>query len=441
MNLNEYDSESAYTIGEDLRKYFDKFNIKSTAKLRCYGILTLLLSRILIDKYEYNQAYELCSECIEELRKSDVFYNLLMLIDLKLEIMIKKEQYDDEYKKLTTWSETLSELYKSYDVNPDDTADFDFNYFSWKSYYVISDVIRIRRKMLGLSQEELSEGICDVKTISRIENKRTKIHPRNAEKLLSRLNLTGELYSDNIVNSDIDTHYLCLDTTGLMRKNEWEKAKENMGIIKQKLDMTNVVNKQFVDHKELILQRFSKVINDKDYIDKTKRVFNLTLRADKVFDYENVHLSKKELIIICNIIGALEKTNQITEMYKWIVVLEKYFSKLDYELIHFSKYAFFYRKYQSVLGNIDEINKSNDIAINLLKNCFSHGYFKEVCPLIFGIFWNIKTNKRNLFRNNIDLKSYKKIYMKLLKISYILAKIFKYNYILEFIKNEKDFRC
>ena len=41
--------------------------------------------------------------------------------------------------------------------------------------YKAGDVIRLTRNAVGMTQEELSDGICSVETLSRIENNRHKI--------------------------------------------------------------------------------------------------------------------------------------------------------------------------------------------------------------------------------------------------------------------------
>ena len=41
--------------------------------------------------------------------------------------------------------------------------------------YNMGEVIQKRRKSLGITQEQLSEGICSVQTLSRVENGKNRI--------------------------------------------------------------------------------------------------------------------------------------------------------------------------------------------------------------------------------------------------------------------------
>lgn len=57
---------------------------------------------------------------------------------------------------------------------------------------VVGDYIKNRREMLKLKQRDLCEGICDVVTLSRIENGKTLPSARKLNALLERLGLPGE---------------------------------------------------------------------------------------------------------------------------------------------------------------------------------------------------------------------------------------------------------
>ena len=53
--------------------------------------------------------------------------------------------------------------------------------------YKAGDVIRLTRNAVGMTQEELSDGICSVETLSRIENNRHKIKRDIYRRLMERM--------------------------------------------------------------------------------------------------------------------------------------------------------------------------------------------------------------------------------------------------------------
>ena len=63
---------------------------------------------------------------------------------------------------------------------------------------LFGDVIRARRKVLGMSQEALSDGICDPVSISRIEKGKVAPKKQVYQKLLARVGMTGDRYESTI---------------------------------------------------------------------------------------------------------------------------------------------------------------------------------------------------------------------------------------------------
>lgn len=57
--------------------------------------------------------------------------------------------------------------------------------------YAVGEVIRRTRESLGMTQEELCDGICDVVTLSRIENGRNTPSRANFEALMERMGKMG----------------------------------------------------------------------------------------------------------------------------------------------------------------------------------------------------------------------------------------------------------
>ena len=48
------------------------------------------------------------------------------------------------------------------------------------AYYLMNKVVKLTRLALGMTQEELCEGICDVKVLSRSENGRQELKDRKS---------------------------------------------------------------------------------------------------------------------------------------------------------------------------------------------------------------------------------------------------------------------
>ena len=53
--------------------------------------------------------------------------------------------------------------------------------------YKIGDIVRLTRQSIGMTQEELCEGICEPQTISNIENGKTNPKRKIIKQLMERM--------------------------------------------------------------------------------------------------------------------------------------------------------------------------------------------------------------------------------------------------------------
>lgn len=70
--------------------------------------------------------------------------------------------------------------------------------------YVIGQVIKRTREGLGMTQEQLCEGICSVETLSRIENGKRRPNRANFQALMERMGKSGEKYLPSVHSEDME---------------------------------------------------------------------------------------------------------------------------------------------------------------------------------------------------------------------------------------------
>lgn len=114
-------------------------------------------------------------------------------------------------------------------------------------------IIRKRREELGLSQEELSDGICSVPTLSRLENGERLPTQNNLERLLQRLG-----YSDTVLDSfvdeyDYDIHEMKFKICQAFIVREYDLAKTLLAEYERMLTRPSNINEQFLRLYSLLL--------------------------------------------------------------------------------------------------------------------------------------------------------------------------------------------
>lgn len=120
------------------------------------------------------------------------------------------------------------------------------------SNYRIGDIVKLTRESLGISQEELSFGICSVQTLSRIENGHHKVNKATYQKLMERMGRSGEINYSRIAVDDFDMLDVMLKLNTASSKHEYDQMEEYLNELRGHMDLKeNVRNIQYFRRKEI----------------------------------------------------------------------------------------------------------------------------------------------------------------------------------------------
>lgn len=130
--------------------------------------------------------------------------------------------------------------------------------------YLIGEVIKRTREALGLTQEELCDGICSVDALSKIENGKRSPNRGNFEALMERMGKDGKKYFPYIRSGDMEVHRMRKEIEVLLSNNQYEKAEELLEVMESRIDTEDMVNKQVVLRLRAILEYWFKRIGEKE---------------------------------------------------------------------------------------------------------------------------------------------------------------------------------
>lgn len=403
---NEPDGIKLY---HKLLQYYEKDTIDIGIKSIKYPNIVLKLTNILIGRQQYNDSLVLVEKAIQCLHETGKSNCLIELLTSKLTIIRKLDLSGEDVDKIERWIDDLNYIYQKY---PNISSNIDA--FIWVNYYVIGDVILIRRNMMNLSQEKLAEDICDKKAISRIETKKTKKQPEFTSLILQRLNFSGELYGLEVVTLDYETFALAQETTSNLIKNNYVVVKENIELLKNKLDLINPINKQYILHKESnVLYRLGEITID-IHLDNLSKALETTISMESILKSKDIFLTRKEKILLCNIIDCYEILNETDKLNKLLVILEK---------ICNTDYYFTIVVLASKLANSGKFVESNLILENAFKSEMLLKNLSALSKVIYENAWNYKQ------QNN-------KEYAKLFNLAYSLSELLGNDYLIKLIEKE-----
>lgn len=190
--------------------------------------------------------------------------------------------------------------------------------------YRAGDVIRLTRNAAGMTQEELSDGICSVETLSRIENNRHKIKRETYRQLMEKM---GRGVHDNCVvcmgkdMSLLDEYSLLEDA---LAKRDYHIAEHYLVRIRDKIS-DFVVDRQYLKRIESLLDYAMGRIEAQEHMRRLGEAMEMTIpdytcylwgdKRDIVYPYR-----EQEILILMEIgntyydMRELDKTIWVYEM-------------------------------------------------------------------------------------------------------------------------------
>ena len=188
------------------------------------------------------------------------------------------------------------------------------------AYYNANRVIKLTRKALGLTQEKLSEGICEVETYSRIENGHHTIRRSTYQKLMEKMGRnTGRRYA------------ICVSKDGMLldekielerafKRYDYEAAEKYLNILKEKVD-DNLLTRQYMARAEALVEYYRKRIGAEELIQRLDEALKITVPEYERYLEENrvFPFSIMEILILVSMGNAYRHT---AEWSKGILMYE-----------------------------------------------------------------------------------------------------------------------
>lgn len=194
--------------------------------------------------------------------------------------------------------------------------------------YRLGDIIRLTRKSIGMSQEELAfEAGVATETISRIESGKHKVTQTTYQKIMEPLNrFTDRSYAICTgKNMGIVEAKRLLEDAEV--KFEYEKAAEYLEDLKERVD-DNVVNRQYIMRAQTLCDYdYYKTIDAETMAERLEDALRLTVENyHDYLDYDNYKedgypFTEQEIVILMNIASAYDERDMTEKAEKILCML------------------------------------------------------------------------------------------------------------------------
>lgn len=366
--------------------------------------LSVLEMNLLLETQTEN--LKICEKAIDKLRDAGRTYYLVELLEIEMQISeTMPEDAVAEYlekngtdrinaKELMSM---IKKLYAEYEV-PAYMQDCTY-FYQQKWIFSMKDVLRTRREMFGLTQEQLCEGICSVKSLRRAEKGQTDMQRETLKKLLNRLGLSGQMQWSRLITSDRKVIRMAEELAGYINDRKFSVASKQLESLKSRIDLDIPQNKQYFLEKQALLEFEQGKVTGEEFVKMEKEALECTLCAENLYRKENVYLTEREIICISNSWKGMEG-KQKRESINLILRLYDYYALNNGLSQAISVYEIVTEAAVNELGNNGEHVRAEEIDRKSIKASLSCRRVWDIHYKIYDILWNEKEiQKKNKEKN------------------------------------------
>lgn len=297
--------------------------------------------------------------------------------------------------------EHIEKVYNKYDVCSES--------ISWavpyatREIYAIDDVIRIRRKSMNLSQEQLATGICSGKTISNIEQGKFNPKPREKKKILEILGIKYSEYGV-IDSEDLEIHKEMLEWDEALNAHDYESCKEKYQKYWGMLKKTKV-NKQYLEFRRIANEIVRRAVNDDSTVADYINALELTCKSWKT-NKEWIY-SSTEINILYNMGDlffqrAVNDKNALNMADYICDTIVSFYKQQELGCRHFmSGLSLIETIFGSWYGSLGYIDKAMIMSESNIRNELLYGGSKLVALRIYDVGWNMEEKFKNKTEESI----------------------------------------
>ena len=356
--------------------------------------LSVLEMNLLLETQTEN--LKICEKAIDKLRDAGRTYYLVELLEIEIQILeiMPEDAVTEHLEKNGTdrinakeLMSMIKNLYAEYEV-PAYMQDCTY-FYQQKWIFSMKDVLRTRREMFGLTQEQLCEGICSVKSLRRAEKGQTDMQRETLKKLLNRLGLSGQMQWSRLITSDREVIRMAEELADYINDRKFSVASKQLESLKSRIDLDIPQNKQYFLEKQALLEFEQGKVTREEFVKMEKEVLECTLRAENLYRKENVYLTEREIICISNSWKGMEE-KQKRESINLILRLYDNYALNNGLSQAISVYEIVTEAAVNELGNNGEHVRAEEIDRKSIKASLSCRRVWDIHYKIYDILWNEK---------------------------------------------------
>lgn len=264
---------------------------------KVYPFSAFWLAKMYDEKGRYNEALEYIEKSREMLavsaNQSALFAHMM---ELRFDIL------EHMGKPVSTWERNcLALMYEAIGTQRGLWWDDWYPVYIELHIHSVNKVIAQRRKAHGWTEEELAFGICDARTVKRLETECHVPQKKISDALLRKLGISVEKYDGGIVTKDYSDYRKKGELMICYNKNNYESARKILDELIGSLNENYNTNHQFFVFWNHVLQYEAQKLNRDEYEVKLWDLLLEALPEQKEYSIMDCDLMKYEREIVTKI--------------------------------------------------------------------------------------------------------------------------------------------
>ena len=431
---DEKSKEKISRLLEIIMVYMDEHYYDGKTMCKLYPKLVVYYCRVneaASDEILHYDMWKKCDKAVAMLRKQMRAYYMIELFDIQLALADNvcnslqadeqencRRELEEKNRQTTVWRNVLAKEYTERDIPVMMQDDCYMRYESVA--YCINDVIRARRRLLGYSRKQLSEGICAEKTIEKTEQHRSNPQYANMKELYRRLNLQATYQTATVISGNFRDLEMYEEMKVYFHKNMYGEAFIRLEQLKKNLP-NYVVNRQQLETFEIFVNRQLNKISKIETIEKMFQVLEITIPIDRIDHFINnkehglmkndsvnkrIYLTSPEIGILIRIGNNYDILENYEKADYYLELLYDYFHNDEDDVLYgrISAFSVLSSVYSCMLGNYGQYAKSNKVADEAAFSILTERRLEKLWWFKYNNLWNNKVESTDTEEYNSVLK-------------------------------------
>jgi len=250
----------------------------------------------------------------------------------------------------------------------------------------IGEVIRQKRLALGLSQEEVCDGICEPATLSRIENGRQTPSRSRLNALLQRLDLPEDRYYALVSRDEAEIEALKKEIVACNARARVNEGFRLLEQLERKIEPDDILSKQFVLRSKALLGWRDGRYSSEQLLELLMQAILLTVPK---FDLEEIGRGLytfdevKIINLMASVYSRMGNNKKATDiLYQLLKYVRKHFHEV---LPSNGMFPMILSNYARVLDLCGRYEEGADYAEQCRKACIQYGHYQFLTTCL-GIY-------------------------------------------------------